>query len=260
MKILPIANNIVGKLVYFYNPIFRINKILDESKELTDKLESVTNLKLSSPIIEDVNPTKVLGKVHSTLRYDFGIFNEKKYDILDKISIGFGENGYYYDIRLKFDDRDDNFDKNKILLLLDEIRIITNKIERDLPEYYLMEPRNEKRMEISNFSMKIEYKKPIEALINLQVLNELKIMTDSSEEIIPDNRNRSSMNFKVSFFPGIAEDGPIETSRDIIVPDRAIIFNRDLIKPKKFLYNTRIRGIPVKYCLNFIEKLDEILI
>ncbi len=55
MKVIPISDNLLGKLVYFEKPIFELNKILDFQEEFTIYLEDKASIKFSNPLIEPID-------------------------------------------------------------------------------------------------------------------------------------------------------------------------------------------------------------
>lgn len=259
VKVIPESKNITGKLIYFKNPIFKLNKLLDFPDEFTGSLENITSLKISNPLIESINPKKVLGKTQETIKYNYAGFKNKNFEILEKIEMGFGENGYYYDLHLKFKNVEKNLNIDKILPLLTEMETIQEKIENKLIDYYFLEPKNVKKLEISNFIMNIEFKNSIESLLNPKISQELQNLANSSEAIIPEIKNKANLNFFINFYPKTAEDGLLLNSDEIIIPERVIFFSRDLSRPKKNIYYIRMRGLPAISCLNFLMRIESIV-
>lgn len=260
MRIIPISNNLIGKLVYFEKPIFELNKMLDFQDEFTIYLEDITSMKFSNPLIEPVDPTKVLSKEHPTLRYKYGIFQNKNFEYLDKIGMGFGENGYFYDNHLKFDDSEDNFKIKKILPLLNEMEDISKKIEEEMEEYYFLKPNTVNKIEVSNFMMHLEFNNPLDSILNPKISSTFENLAKASERIIQNVENKTNFNFRLEFYPKVIEEGFLNIyPSDIIVRERSIRFTRDLTKPNKNQYAIRMRGLPIKDCFSFLEIIEELV-
>ena len=256
MKIIPISKNIIGKLIFFENPFLELDKVLENQEAFTAKLENIIDFKLSKLKIEPPDPTKVLAKSQPTINYEYGIPKDFESNKLKKVVLGFGENGYYYDFHLKFEDIDENLEKKEILSTIGIIEKRLEKIETDLEDYYFSTPSKLVKLEISNFVLNLEFSKPLEKILDSGLSESFEEFALHSEKIIPGMRNKINFNFIINFFPEIAEDGLITNSKEIIVPDRMIIFSRDLTKPKKFIYYVRMRGLPVIQCISFLEKIE----
>ena len=260
MKVIPISNNLIGKLVYFEKPVFELNKLLDYQEEFTLHLEEITSMKFSNPLIEPIDPTKVLSKEHPTLRYKYGIFQNKTFDYLDSIGMGFGEKGYYYDAYLKFNNTENNFEIDNLLPIVNEMDNVSLKIEEEMEEYYFLKPSNINKIEVSNFMMFLDFNKPLESILNTKISSALAKLAKASEQIIPKIENKINFNFRLEFYPKIIEDGLLSISpNDIIVKERILTFSRDLTKPKKNQYAIRMRGLPIKECLNFLKILENLV-
>lgn len=259
MKINIENKNVIGKLCYFKKPIFRLEKLLEDPDEFTRYIEDNISIQCSNPIVQPIDPGRVLGKEHPTLKYQFAVFKDKEYDILENFSLGFGEKGYYYDLYLKFDDNEQNFDPRDINSVLEEVDNLSTKIENNLENYYFIKPTTHQKLEISNFVISIDFEKALETLLNNKLYTELENLAISSEPIVQNIENRINFNMLFTFYPQSVEDGVISNVFDIIIPERTITFIKDFSKPKVNRYNVRIRGLPAKDCIHLLIIIGEIL-
>ena len=260
MKIIPVSNNLIGKLIFFRKPIFELNRLLDFQNEFKIYLEDKTSIKFSDPIIEPIDPTKVLSREQQTLRFKYGIFQNKSFEYLDGIGMGFGENGYYYDAKLKFDEQNNNLDVNSIISIINELDKVSRIIENDLDEYYFLKPDMENKIEVSNFIMHLEFKKPLESILNPIISSELENLARVSEKIIPKIENKINFSFRLEFYPKIIEEGLLNINpNEIIVKQRILNFTKDISKPNKNQYAIRMRGLPIKECLNFLKIVEKLV-
>ncbi len=257
MRAIHNSQNLIGKLIYFDKPLFKFNKILDPDESFPELLEERTPLKFSAPIIEPPNPSKVLGKYQSTLVFDFVTFKDKSFEHLDFIRMGFGEHGYYYDLHLKFEIEEDiRFEK--IQSLINEINKISIMIENEFSELYFINPEENNKREISNFSMTIQFDKPLFEILDPKLRREFEKLAHNSEDIIPNVENRINFNFGLNFYPKIVEEGMIFNPKEIIMPGRTIKFIRDISKPNQNNYSINIRGLPPEPCINFLRIIESV--
>ncbi len=260
MKIIPISNNLIGKLVYFEKPVFELNKLLDFQEEFKIYLEDIISIKFSNPIVEPIDPFKVLSKEHPTLRFKYGIFPNKNFEYLDSIGMGFGEKGYFYDVYLKFDNNDKNLEIDKIISIVNEMDSISKIIENNMEVYYFMKPNKVNKIEVSNFMMYLEFKKPLDSILDIKISSKLENLAKASEVIIPNIENKINFNFRLEFYPEIFEEGLVNINpNDIIVKDRILKFSKDLSKKNKNQYAIRMRGLPIEGCLNFLKIIKDLI-
>ncbi|HEA71096.1 hypothetical protein LCGC14_0943910 [marine sediment metagenome] len=260
MRVISINNNLIGKLVYFEKPIFELNKILDFQEEFTIYLEDLTSMKFSNPLIEPVDPTKVLSKEHPTLRFKYAFFQNKTFDYLDNVAIGFGEKGYYYDIYLKFKDSQNNFSVEDLIPVVNEMDNFSRIVEKEMEEYYFLKPVNVNKIEVSNFMMFLEFNEPLDSILNTKISSILNSLAKTSEKIIHGVENKVNFNFRLDFYPKIIEEGLFNINpNDIIVKQRILTFSRDLTKPNKNQYAIRMRGLPIKECFNFLQTIGNLV-
>ena len=244
---------------YFVKPIFQLNKLLEYPEDFVKTLEEITSIKMSEPIIKPFNPTKVLSKNHETLEFDYVFFKEREFKLLEKIKMGFGENGYYYDMVLKFGNNNDDYNFQDIEPILTEINNVSGKIESELTDYYFLEPSTVKKLEISNIVFYVEFERSIDSLLNPKISSEFAKIGKSSEDIIPDVGNKAHFDFVLRIYPEIIEEGPLVLAEDIIVPERLITISKDMSRPKKNQYRFRTRGIPVVDSIRFLNQIRSLI-
>jgi len=257
MKVIPFSQNLIGKLIFFDKPFFKLSKILDKDSQFLEKLEEKTPLKFSSPLIEDPNPTRVLGKVQPTIKFNSVIFKKKAIKYLDYIIMGFGEHGYYYDLHLKIT-VDQELNSESIKPMLDEMEEISNIIESELGDFYFIKPSENRKQEISNFSMNLQFDKPVISILNSKITEQLDIIAKNSEEVIPGVENHVDFNFNLSIYPKAVEEGIMLNPKEIIVPRRVIRFKKDFTRPEQNNYSVNIRGLPALICIDFLEIVEKI--
>ena len=66
-------------------------------------------------------------------------------------------------------------------------------------------------------------------------------------------------SFKIDFYPTIMEEGTSINLGDVLVPERMALFTKDINATNKNIYYVRIRGVPYKNCLNFLETINEVI-
>ena len=172
----------------------------------------------------------------------------------------FCEKVYFYDDYLKFEKLDEKFDINNLLPIVDEMDNVSKKIEKEMEEYYFMKPSDIDKIEVSNFMMFLDFKEPLESILNTKIYSALTNLAKASEIIIPNIENKINFNFRLEIYPKIIEDGLLNINpNDIIVKERILTFSRDLTKPKKNQYAVRMRGLPIRECFNFLKILETLV-
>ncbi len=193
-----IYNNILGKIKRWSKPVFDLIKIEKNSLIFKEDLERILEINLSFPFIKMPNPNTALGYLKHTIRFDYGEPKLKENEsIFNKIEIGFGERGYYYDIFYNL------IDFQKTIEHLEKLKLFEKKIEstieKDLRDFYFdkregSEPlNNQDFQEITSFELFLQnFSKDNERIKLLMELQ--KIIQEFSENIIPNELNVCNIN------------------------------------------------------------------
>ncbi len=246
----------IGKLVYFINPIFKINKIIEEEEDFIKKLEEISNLEFSDLVVEDLDPSKILARNNEMLKFNYIGFKEKV-DAVEKFQLGIGENGYYFDLFLNFEDRENNLNKNTILKIISNFEAEISKVfNSSLADFYIKSNLDNK-IEVTNFILFVEFNHSLDSIFNSKFMNLMKILSRNSETIIKNVENEISIDISLNINPRL--DNTVIIGLDpnkIIIPQRGITLRREIRVHGKYLYQIRFRGVPVETCFEFLEILD----
>lgn len=191
MKICDQSPCLFGKIKIWDEPLFDIDQIEMNLSQFRLDLMDILSIKLSKFYVKPPNPNTVLGKFVETIRFTAAYFVPMP-EILEKFELGFGENGYYYDVKIKSIDLSvPEFCKH-----LKEISTIIEKLESDIESklipYYFNFPEGHKRLyfqSISNFDLSFESDEYVFGLISGPLYNYYQELSESSEEIIPSYPN-----------------------------------------------------------------------
>lgn len=259
MEIIQNTPFLFGKIKIWEQPIFDLLKIINQGLDFKINLEDLMDMTLSKSFIKPPNPRTILGKLKETIRFDFGVFNSDEIPaIFKKISFGFGERGYFYDVHLKNDTYEFEDFKTQIENLYEIINDFEKKIEGSLKNYYLpydFELEKLKFTEISNFDMMIQIDKAIISQF-APILSEISnIVEESSEPIISGKNNVVFPKLKFDLVSQSLIDEPPLYARKEKFLDVQRNFTINSIIPMKNIWQFAARGIPIKIIMKSLEKI-----
>ncbi len=249
-----------GKIKYSNKPIFDLDKIetIDYLREyISEKLD----LLVPTPYIQPPRKGTVLGRIKETIRFNDVQFvsniEDNLKDLLDYISFGFGEKGYYYDIHLINQEIEIERFKTDIQDLIQLINKIELNFENELIDLYYIENFDDKKrkmFEISNFQATIEEEYFLKN--NFLLLNSImQIIDDKSDIIVEEGENFSLPEIKFKL-----RNDYIFESIDLFRENVKPLFEQRFFQIKKLLTKEELwsiasRGIPLESVLNIVSLL-----
>ncbi len=247
-----------GKIKYKTKPIFDLDKIEGHPK-VREYLHEKLDLLVPAPYIKSPKKGTVLGDIKETIRFNNAFFISEKAkkveNLLDDISFGLGEKGYYYDINLKPQEFEITELKNKLRNLITLISELERKFEKELTEFYypdLFNQENKKFFEISNFQAMIE-----ENEVFLKIFSPLESMMEkinnNSDVIIEEGQNFALPEITLDVF-----NDYIFKSLDLFREKAKPLFDQRFFKLKRLLSKEKVwsissRGIPLKTILEIFS-------
>jgi hypothetical protein len=249
-----------GKIKYKTKPIFDLDKI-EEYPNIRDYIHEKLDLLVPPPYIKPPKKGTVLGDVKETIRFNNVFFisekTQKVENLLDDISFGLGEKGYYYDISLKPQKFEITELKDKLKNLIALISELEGKFEKELTDFYypnLFNQENTKFFEISNFQATIEENEflmktfsPLQSMIEK--------INNKSDVIVEEGQNFALPEITLDVF-----NDYIYRSIDLFREKAKPLFDQRFFKLKKLLSKEKVwsissRGIPLKTILEIFSLL-----
>jgi len=249
-----------GKIKYSNKPIFDLDKI-ESHDYLREYLSQKLNLLAPTSYIQPPRKGTVLGHIKETIRFNDVLFTSNVGDnfknLLDYISFGFGEKGYYYDIHLINQEIEIERFKEDIQDLIKLVNKMELDFENELIDLYYIEnfeDKKRKMFEISNFQATIvdEYF----LVKNFALLNSiLHIIDDKSDIIVEEGENFSLPEVKFKL-----RNDSIFDSFDLFRENVKPLYDQRFFQIKKLLTKEELwsissRGIPLKSVINIISLL-----
>ena len=248
-----------GKIKYSNKPVFDLDKI-ERYDFLREYLGEKLELLVPPPYIQPPRKGTVLGHTKETIRFNDVSFvttiEDNLKHLLDSISFGFGEKGYYYDVSLI--NQEIEFEKFKIDMegLVQLINRLESKFENELVDLYIenFDIKNRKIFEISNFQATMEENDFLKN--NFSLLDSImQIINDKSDIIIEDGENFSLPAIRFEL-----HNDYIFNSIDLFRENAKPLYNQRFFQIKKRLtkedlWSISSRGLPLKSVLNIISLL-----
>ena len=94
---------IFGKIKVWDEPIFDLDLIESNLGQFKADIIEKLKLQVAKLYIKPPNPNTILGKNVETIRFTTAYLIDNN-DLIDKLDFGIGENGYYYDAKIKTND------------------------------------------------------------------------------------------------------------------------------------------------------------
>ncbi|MHA1601942.1 MAG: hypothetical protein ACTSUI_02930 [Promethearchaeota archaeon] len=86
----------------WHEPQYKIEEFGTKIDKIKSIIENELNCQTDMPYYKNPNPNTILGRIHPTFRFEFIKFADQVLDsIIDHLNLGFGQNGYYYDINIR---------------------------------------------------------------------------------------------------------------------------------------------------------------
>ncbi|MGV9172512.1 MAG: hypothetical protein ACOC44_12725 [Promethearchaeia archaeon] len=196
-----------GKIKYSSKPVFDLDKIEESLNVARQYIEEKLNLLVTPPFIKPPEKGTVLGHFKETIRFNNANFNNELPDsikhLIDDISFGFGEKGYYYDVYLN--QKTENIetfvkDLQNFMLLIYELE---KNLENQLMDFYYLKKdlvsRETKMFEISNFHTVVKDDGFLEK--NLKLLNSMiQIINEESDIIVEEGKNLALPEIRLNLY------------------------------------------------------------
>ena len=257
MKIIQESPFIVGKIKVWHNPFYRIEDFGPNRNEIKEILEDELNCKTDMPYYKKPHPNTVLGKKHPTFRFEFiTLLDEGLNGIVEHLNLGFGQNGYYYDIIIC--DRDFNGEiwEDFFMKIKQIISLIEKTLETKFPDFnYSKNHQNHLNWEISNLDLTFDDN---DNLINNN-FPELKILTkkikERQEYISKDHENLIFPEINLNIDSNFRFSNPIlfQRSEKYLEDERRLVLR--LVPPNENTWNISSRGIPFDILIDYIKEL-----
>jgi len=249
-----------GKIKYSSKPIFDLDKIEDSLNLVREYLEEKLNLSVTPPFIKPPEKGTVLGHFKETIRFNDAFFLGELEDnvkhLLDGISFGFGEKGYYYDFYLNQEIKDIGRFVKELQYLIPLIYDLEKNFENQLTDFYYKKEdplsKKIKIFEISNFHTLIEDNGFLEN--NLKLLNSIiLIINEESDTIVEEGNNIALPEISLNLY-----NDYIFKSLDLFREKAKPLFDQRFFKFKKLLSKENIwsitsRGIPIESFIKIIS-------
>jgi hypothetical protein len=240
-----------GKIKYKTKPIFDLDKI-EEHNSIRNYLHEKLDLLVPAPYIKAPKKGTILGDIKETIRFNNTFFISEKVkkveNLLDDISLGIGEKGYYYDINLKPQEFEIKELKNKLRNLITIISELEGKLENELTECYypdLFDQEKKKFFEISNFQANIEENAYLQNKFS-PLYSMVEMINKQSDVIVEEGQNFALPEITIDLYNDF-----IFESIDLFKERAKPLFDQRFFRLKKLLSKEKIwsissRGIPLK--------------
>ena len=246
-----------GKIKYSNKLVFDLDKI-ERYDFLREYIAEKLDLSAPTPYIEPPRKGTVLGHTKETIRFNDAHFisniGNNLLKVLDSISFGFGEQGYYYDIYLINQEFEMEQFKAEMKDLTQLIYNLELRFENELKDFYYNEKIDNNNMEfaeISNFQATIEWDNFL--INNFSLLNSIMRIIDNKSDIIAEE----GLNFSQPELKIKLHNDTIFKSLDLFREIAKPLFNQRFFKIKKLLAKEELwsissRGLPIESIINII--------
>ncbi|MBD3213338.1 MAG: hypothetical protein GF311_12080 [Candidatus Lokiarchaeota archaeon] len=249
-----------GKIKFADKLIFDLEKI-EENKYLRDYLEEKLDLIVPPPYFKPPKKGTILGHLKETIRFNDAFFisgiENKVESILDSISFGLGEKGYYYDINLKTQEIEVGKLREELQVLKSIIDKMELNFENKLANLYYpgTNKKNRDFSEISNFQATVQENNFLEK--NLTLLNSMiKILNNKSDIIVEEGNNFSLPEIKINLF-----NDYLFESIDLFKEKAKPLFDQRFFQFKKLLsrgnyWSISSRGVPLESIIRIFSLFE----
>lgn len=249
-----------GKIKYSSKPVFDLDKIEGSLNVARQYIEEKLNLLATPPFIKPPEKGTVLGHFKETIRFNDALFIDELSDpiehLLDGISFGFGEKGYYYDVYLNQKTEDIVTFVKDLQNLMPLIHGLEKNIETQLTDFYYLKKDllsgEAKLFEISNFHTEVADNGFLEN--NLKLLNSMiQIINEESDVIVEEGKNLALPEITLNLY-----NDYIFKSLDLFRDKAKPLYDQRFFKFKKLLSRENIwsitsRGIPLESFLKIVS-------
>ncbi len=248
---------VIGKIKVWQKPIYLIEELGQNRTEIKEIIEEELNCITDLPFYQKPRSNTILGSIHPTFRFaHISMLDKDIKNIVNHLNIGFGQNGYYYDIKLK------NFKctKNK----WKEITNIINKLSENIEKSFEMrfnafgyekEIQDSPYHEISNLD--ITFLDGDNLIFNKfphykTILDDIK---KQNESIVDENENLVFPELNFNIQSKLHYSNPILYQRSIKYLENERQISIRLVPPNENIWNISSRGIKINYLFEFINNL-----
>jgi hypothetical protein len=258
MKIKFVENTglLFGKIKYWQNPVFDLDKLYDFDY-VRDYLQEELSLELAPIYAKPPQRGTVLGDIKHTIRTNYALFLDNSVPSLFKnLEFGFGECGYYYDIKLNSVEIDLLDFKKEIELICNLVRKFEKTIEHGISEFKfrdLMEQANPHI--ISNFqatiSLENDYLKDKFDFIN----NIVSLIQNNNDRISANTKNLIFTNISFNIINETLIKSPqyLKEQNIPLVKERFFNIQKMLSEDSNWRFNSR--GIPISTIISIFDLL-----
>lgn len=168
---------------------------IKQNQFLREYVEEQLNLRVPPPYVKPPKRGTVLGNVKETIRFnDSHFISASENDVtpvIDSISFGFGEKGYYYDINLNHDEIEASNFGEIIAELLEFLPSLEETFETRLLELYYDDERHDsakhQMFELSNFQATVEDDGVLER--NFGLIHSITQIINKKSDIVVEEGN-----------------------------------------------------------------------
>ncbi|MCF2141049.1 MAG: hypothetical protein K9W44_13405 [Candidatus Lokiarchaeota archaeon] len=261
MKILSESPFIVGKIKVWHSPQYKIEEFGNNLKDIKSIIETNLNCQTDIPYYKKPAQNRVLGRIHPTFRFEFIKMNDNLLDqMIDHINLGFGQNGYYFDINIRGIDftneewKEISQKTNQLSKLIEEI-MEKRFYSYCYPNCFQNEKKSPLFWEVSNFDLtfideeeKIYSQFPeMKIIIERTMKNHEPILKNHDDIIFPALQLKIESELRFSNFQ------LFQRTEKYLENDRYLVIRS--VDPKKKIWNISSRGVPFDFLFNYIEKL-----
>lgn len=252
----PQPNTVLGRFIEtirFPNGLLR-DLYSKESNENSQNEDSNINDLNELKVIKDIKKSKRTNKAIQTIK----LTKKDQESIIRKIELGFGENGYYYDIQLC----PLNLSLGDYLAKFNEalkyIEILEERIENDLSEYYFKQTdeNNIKEIQsISNFDISIENNTSLLPVFIPNFVKIIETLGSSSESIVKGQSNKVQPIMRLQIYSEMMYSEPMAYKRAEKYLEQDRFFEiQQLDNENKWRFIGR--GIPVSILINILSNFN----
>ncbi len=256
MKIIGEGLFLLGKIKVWKNPVYLLDIMGKNRNEFGEILAKQLNCIPDLPYFKKPNPETVLGRFKPTFRFERLLFQDPAdAEIFDHLKLGFGENGYYYDLHLNSCECDLEHWQKIMKKIEDKINLIEKVVENDLEDFVYKKEENVKNpvSEISNIDLTFDDSSGLVKNSFPQITKIIEILEQAPQQIIFGSNNFIIPEFRFHIDSQMRIDEPFLYSRSRKYLENRRDFRLRKIHPKINRWNINSRGVSLSQFSNFMN-------
>ncbi|MHA1520561.1 MAG: hypothetical protein ACTSRK_10310 [Promethearchaeota archaeon] len=256
MKIIGEGLFLLGKIKVWKNPVYLLDMMGKNSENFRDLLAQQLNCVPDLPYFKKPNPETVLGRFKPTFRFERLLFQDPvDAEIFDHLKLGFGENGYYYDLHLNSCECDLEHWQKIMKKIEDKINLIEKVVENDLEDFVYKKEENVQNpvSEISNIDLTFDDSSGLVKKSFPQISKIITILEETPQLIISGSNNFIMPEFRFHIDSQMRIDEPFLYRRSRKYLENRRDFRLRKIHPKLNRWNINSRGVSLPQFSNFMN-------